>query len=726
MLHSVSVAGFGGIDGTDFRKVDVELSDNQKLSVRMSWDDGSTWQTIIGNYDLAAHGMDLPASLKAGFSGGTGDATAEHVVDNISFSPLDNNIPIPDAPLPRESWDFANSSYTGTNGAVFTPSSTPTFVAGPNSQHSSAIHFDGVDDSVSAPFNASENNYAVSFWFKTTDADGSLFQMTEPGGGYDRTLYLENGQIKSYVWHTGTPETIGSTGTFNDGEWHHIVHTFGGEGGGQRIYIDGAEVASGSFVSSDFNWDSLIQLGNGGGGWFNGDIAGLNVYNEALSNSDVLSIMQRGGFYAQSAQALEDQLNTTTDSDQHQSAIVATEDGGAISVWVSQSGGTYAIMGQKLTQEPQIRNIAVGDHSFESVSLGDSGHILNPSASAWTFSSGADGIHNYPTGMLTQEATDGSNAGYINTDNATISQVLSDSFSRNEQYTLQVDIGNRQDNAGFGDYEVRLKAGGIVLATDGSVNPAEGEFATLTLMLDGASIPANSAAVGQPLEIELVKTSGEQIAFDNVRLMATSTAQVAEGSEFKINTLDPSGSEELGSPEISILDNGNYAVVWHRVTPGSWIEGRMKVFSVDGTVIKDDFSIGSSHCSTDIEALSDDRFATVSRISNHTLRVHLFDDQGNETSSIDAGSLDGYDVTPSISALANGGFTVAWRLENTADDSARIRFFDSNGNPTTSEISFGDANPSGDRTLSLETLSSGQLVSAFQSAGGNLSATLVT
>ncbi|WP_083232563.1 cadherin domain-containing protein, partial [Endozoicomonas atrinae] len=342
VLHSVSVAGFGGIDGTDFRKVDVELSDNQKLSVRMSWDDGSTWQTIIGNYDLAAHGMDLPASLKAGFSGGTGDATAEHVVDNITFSPL-------------------------------------------------------VDS------------------------------------------------------------------------------------------------------------------------------------------------------YAQSALALEDRVNTTTDSDQHQSAIAATEDGGAISVWVSQSGGTYTIMGQKLT--------------------------------------------------------------------------------------------------------------------------------------------------------------------------ASSTGQVAEGSAFKINTLDPSGSQQLGNPEISILDNGNYAVVWHRVAPGSWIEGRMKVFSADGSVVKDDFSIGGSHYNTAIEALSNNRFATVSMISGTTVRVHLFDDQGNETSSIDVGSITDWNVTPSISALDNGGFAVAWRHDNTADDSARIRFFDSNGNPTTSEISFGDANPSDDRTLSLETLSSGQLVSAYQSAG---------
>ena len=460
-----------------------------------------------------------------------------------------------------------------------------------------------------------------------------------------------------------------------------------------------------------------------------GDIAHLSLYQSGLSLKDVKNIILESGNYALSTESNEDQINTTTDSDQHQSAIAATDDGGAISVWVSQSGGTYTIMGQRFTQEPQIRNITVGDHSFESVSLSDSDYILQPSASAWTFSSGANGIHNYSASMLTQETSDGNNAGYINTDNATISQVLSDTFSRNEQYTLQVDIGNRQDAAGFSDYEVRLKAGGVVLASDGSVTPAEGEFSTLTLTIDGASIPADSAAIGQPLEIELVKISGEQIAFDNVRLTASSEGQIREGSEFKLNTIDPVDSSHFfEDPKIAVLDNGNYAITWISHRPGIYLRTQMRIFDAEHNEIKSEFSIRGSNgdqsnvLTSEITALSDNRFAIVRQIpgSPERLDIQIFDAQGNElvvSNQFGVGSIR--ELEPDITALDNGGFAVTWRDRAAGDNTARLMLFDNTGTAISSELAFGSSAPLNDSYVSMAAIKSGQVITSYQS-GDNL------
>ncbi|WP_238593870.1 LamG-like jellyroll fold domain-containing protein, partial [Endozoicomonas atrinae] len=303
--------------------------------------------------DANANGTDY-SNLQYTVSDGTLESSPHTLtfdVTAVNDAPQFVNVSIPDAPLPQESWDFADSSYTGANGAVFTPSSTPTFVAGPNSQHSNAIHFDGVDDKVSATFNASETAFSTSFWFRTTDATGGLFEVHSGTSGHDRSIYLENGQLKGYLWQGGPSEIISSTDTYNDGEWHHVTYTLGGEAGGQTLYVDGRQVASGEYSFSGFTSQTNIQLGHSNyvGGHLEGDIAGFNIYDEALSSDDVLKVMLDADTYAQSAQAFEDRVNTTTDSDQHQSAIAATADGGAISVWLDQSGSTYAIMGQKLT-----------------------------------------------------------------------------------------------------------------------------------------------------------------------------------------------------------------------------------------------------------------------------------------------------------------------------------------------------------------------------------------
>lgn len=222
------------------------------------------------------------------------------------------------------------------------------------------------------------------------------------------------------------------------------------------------------------------------------------------------------------------------------------------------------------------RTISIADSSFESAGTQANGEFVHqPSASAWSFSGSSDGIHDYDSSAFNdqsaddtggEEATDGYNAAFINTDGGVISQTLSENFDPNTAYELKVDIGNHKNSAGMGDYEVRITAGGVTLVADGSLTPAEGEFETLTINLDGSAIAADSAAVGQPITIELVKSSGYQVAFDNVRMTAVTTEQITQET---VNT--DQSDQIIGGAGNDILTGGHDSdtFVWHASDVGT-------------------------------------------------------------------------------------------------------------------------------------------------------------
>jgi hypothetical protein len=86
---------------------------------------------------------------------------------------------------------------------------------------------------------------------------------------YDRHIYLDNaGHVVFGIW-TGSPTTLTSPGTVNDGKPHQLVASLGPAGG--RLYIDGVMVAAnGSWTTAEaFNgywrvgWDNLNAWGTG-------------------------------------------------------------------------------------------------------------------------------------------------------------------------------------------------------------------------------------------------------------------------------------------------------------------------------------------------------------------------------------------------------------------------------------------------------------------------------
>jgi hypothetical protein len=150
----------------------------------------------------------------------------------------------------------------------------------------------------SATLDVSETSYASSFWFRTTQATTGLFAVVDSDlgtGGHDRHVYLSGGNIGVRTWNN---EVIASTGkNYADNQWHHVVHTYGSSIPGQRIYVDGIQVASGAKAASDFNWQKKINIGfsndAGAAQYHEGQIDDVSIWNETLSPAAV-SILASG------------------------------------------------------------------------------------------------------------------------------------------------------------------------------------------------------------------------------------------------------------------------------------------------------------------------------------------------------------------------------------------------------------------------------------------------
>jgi VCBS repeat-containing protein len=172
------------------------------------------------------------------------------------------------------------------NGATHSPDVPPAIVF----PDMSSLSFDG-NDSVSVMMNSSEAPAAVAFWFKTLCAGCGMYMVHDGGGANDRNIYLAGGNVCARLWSEETICT--SFANLADDSWHHLVHTWGGAMGGQRVFIDGVERASGAKAQSDFNWDNQIIFGYtyiAANEFFMGLMDDLRVYDRELRVDEIVSL----------------------------------------------------------------------------------------------------------------------------------------------------------------------------------------------------------------------------------------------------------------------------------------------------------------------------------------------------------------------------------------------------------------------------------------------------
>lgn len=144
--------------------------------------------------------------------------------------------------------------------------------------------------------------FSVEAWFKTTTAaGGKIVGFGDSNSGLsssnDRHIYMSpNGTLNFGVYNNGQT-LISTSGTYNDGQWHHVVGELSGNG--MAFYVDGVVVGTNPNTAAQ-NYNGYWRVGNdsgwGGATTFTGTIDEVAVYGTALTQSQVNEHYQLGAF----------------------------------------------------------------------------------------------------------------------------------------------------------------------------------------------------------------------------------------------------------------------------------------------------------------------------------------------------------------------------------------------------------------------------------------------
>jgi len=198
-------------------------------------------------------------------------------------------------------WAFEEGSGTTAfdtsgNGRDGTFTGEPQWVAGHNS--AGALHFDGVDDFV-AHFLPGDQTYAaftVAMWVKAEGIDQAnrtgVFASHFPGGATGAGFQIEARNLTgTYEYLVHPPSGAGVFGNVTT-DWVHLAVV--SEGTSAQLYYQGAPSTKATLASNLFNVFA-VGVNRGRGLFFTGAIDDLRVYDHALSEVEILAVMEGTG-----------------------------------------------------------------------------------------------------------------------------------------------------------------------------------------------------------------------------------------------------------------------------------------------------------------------------------------------------------------------------------------------------------------------------------------------
>jgi len=198
-------------------------------------------------------------------------------------------------------------SGNGHDGVLTNFPALPTWVVGKVGE---ALDFDGVDDYIDIADNTDFliNTFTISLWMKTS----SVFQIamlaestTGQQQGYqlslatDGRVFLDVGDGTD-TW-CATADCVYSTSNLNDGNWYHIVATYGDSNGNAEMYVNGIRESvttlNGNIVHDPNDPFSIGRQAwqSGSGNYFDGEIDEVRIYNRVLDSEEVKALFEYSG-----------------------------------------------------------------------------------------------------------------------------------------------------------------------------------------------------------------------------------------------------------------------------------------------------------------------------------------------------------------------------------------------------------------------------------------------
>ena len=191
--------------------------------------------------------------------------------------------------------DLSNNRYAGSVNGGYTFGQTGPITGTPSD---TGLAFNGTSGyaalASTSPLGAISNQLSVAIWFKTTTSSGGCLASYLDNNGWNY-LYIgmnNNGTVTSTASAATVYQTITSTKSYNDGNWHFACAT--AIGSGQfALYIDGILISS-TTLTTNFTFSTstnYIELSIFyGSGYFNGSLAQYVLFNTALTNNQIAGL----------------------------------------------------------------------------------------------------------------------------------------------------------------------------------------------------------------------------------------------------------------------------------------------------------------------------------------------------------------------------------------------------------------------------------------------------
>jgi len=185
-------------------------------------------------------------------------------------------------------FDLSGNRNTGTlTNMAFPPTATSGWNPG---KFGSALAFDGTNDYVDCGAVKPTGSITIAGWFKTTSGSehAIISTITTANKGYALSV---SPRLWLYIYGTTTCYKKSTDTTLNNGKWRFVAGVYDSSALTLTLYIDGIVAAgtlSGTVPSAiGVGQNATIGYGAAGFNYFNGTIDDLQIWNRALTASEI-------------------------------------------------------------------------------------------------------------------------------------------------------------------------------------------------------------------------------------------------------------------------------------------------------------------------------------------------------------------------------------------------------------------------------------------------------
>jgi len=287
-----------GNDGVDLDDPSVDVLVNMSTSIAPALTTGVEFHGIARTWKVVEVGGDIPEVEVQVLTSAIRTATPPNGQYLMFISSTPNFDPTADYRVMTQTTNELGEAIVETN-YDFDGTKYITFGWAPERVYTRSVYFGGVSDYIDIDDNLDLNptGFTVSAWVmrESGSTNSSILSKRDLSytEGYD--FKIDNSGRFEVSWKNGSTQSITSSVTIPQSEWHHLAIIY--SGGTANLYIDGVLDTSASLTApvSTTRSFNIAAAGKGAslGSFFTGNIDEVRVWDTALSTDELRYIMNQ-------------------------------------------------------------------------------------------------------------------------------------------------------------------------------------------------------------------------------------------------------------------------------------------------------------------------------------------------------------------------------------------------------------------------------------------------